>query len=108
MSDFEQKVLFHLTVILYPPVSKLLLRPALIAIDLAKSNRMSVLVPMPGKKYLSVRKLIDALHLHGFVHPVEANGHLEVVQKRAQEPVVQCYVAGKLKKTLSFLLLMIR
>ena len=108
MSDIEQKVLFHLTLILYPPVSKILLRPALIAISLAKLDKMNDQVPMPIKGCLSVKALIDGLHLHGFVHPVEIEGYLEPVHRNTQEEIVHCCVRAKLKKTMSFLFLMVK
>jgi hypothetical protein len=108
MSDLEQKVLYYLTVILYPPVSKILLRPAIEAINRARLGKMNDLVPMPGKGCLSVKALINGLHLHGFVHPIETCGYVGPVHRRTQDPVARCCFLEKLRKTLSFLFIMVK
>jgi hypothetical protein len=65
--SFEDSVLFYLTMVLYPPVSKLYVKTAISAILLAREGKYNEEVKMPGGKHAKVKNVIDWLLLHNFV-----------------------------------------
>jgi hypothetical protein len=68
----EGRVFYHLSRILYPPLSEKYLLPAIKAILLARSGMSEYKVRLPSGRWVVARDFIDYLFLSGFVNnPVD-------------------------------------
>jgi len=105
--NFEDRILDHLTKILYPPVSKKYLGVAIKAILLAREGKYEENIQMPGGQNIKIKSVISWLLLHNFIDPAPINGYLEaaVVQNRFQKKHKIRMILSKLFKSLFLLIL---
>ena len=75
----EDRILTHLTIILYPPVSKKYLDVAIKAILLAREGKYEESLQMPGGRSIKVKSVVNWLLLHNFISPPPIDRYLEAV-----------------------------
>jgi hypothetical protein len=64
----ENRVFYHLSSILYPPLSEKYTLPAIRAIQLARAGLSEYKVRLPSGRWVKACKFIDYLFLSGFVN----------------------------------------